>query len=323
MGREEKPKLNIEQQIERLSEKGIKFDLISKEEAIKYLTDNNNYFKLTAYRKTFPKHCSGENWGKYIDLDFAQLKDLAIIDMRLRYALLHLALDVEHYAKVRLIKAIADSPDDGYDIVENFISSLADPQREAFDKEIERNRDNPYCGDIIRKYDGEYPVWAFVEVVPFGRFVAFYKYCANYFDDQKMVDEYFLLLSAKELRNATAHSNCILNDLSPRTSQRQTNHAVNSELSKIPGITKEIRRRKMSNARIQQIITLLYAHKRFVTSTGVHEHQCEALHDVADRMFRNISYYANNDTISTTFGFVKSVIDNWFPIAYNINTQKK
>lgn len=320
MGREEKPKLNIEQQIGRLSEKGIKFNLISKEEAIKYLTDNNNYFKLTAYRKTFPKHCNGENSGKYIDLDFAQLKDLAIIDMRLRYALLHLALDVEHYAKVRLIKAIADSPDDGYDIVKNFISSLADSQREAFEKEIERNRDNPYCGDIIHKYDGEYPVWAFVEVIPFGRFVAFYKHCANYLGDRKMADEYFLLLSAKELRNAAAHSNCILNDLSPGTSHRQTNHVVNSELSKIPGITKGIRRRKTSNSRIQQIITLLYAHKRFVTSVGVHEHQCEVLHGVAGRMFRNISYYDNNDTISTTFGFVKSVIDNWFPFAYNADT---
>ena len=135
-----------------------------------------------------------------------------------------------------------------------------------------------------------------------------------------MADEYFLLLSAKELRNAAAHSNCILNDLSPGTSHRQTNHVVNSELSKIPSITKGIRRRKMSNSRIQQIITLLYAHKRFVTSAGVHEHQCEVLHGVAGRMFRNISYYDNNDTISTTFGFVKSVIDNWFPFAYNADT---
>lgn len=320
MGRTEKPKLDVGQQVEHMAEKGIRFDLISKEDAIEYLTNNNNYFKLTAFRKTFPKHCSGKNVDKYIDLDFAQLKDLAIIDMRLRYALLHLALDIEHYAKVRLIKAIADSVDDGYDVVEHFINSLTEAQREAFNKEIDRNRDNPYCGAIIQKYDGEYPVWAFVEVIPFGRFVAFYKYCADYFDNQKMVNEYFLLLSAKELRNAAAHSNCILNDLSPHTTKKRTNYAVGIELSRIPGVTKTSRQKKMSNARVQQIVTLLYAHKKFVTSEGVHKHQCEVLHEVVDRMFRNISYYVNNPKILTTFEFVKLVIDNWFPVEYNTST---
>jgi len=313
----EKPKLSVDQQIDHLEEKGVKFARISKAEAVQYLTDNNNYFKLTAYRKTFPKYQNGEQRGKYIDLDFAQLKDLAIIDMRLRYVLLHLALDIEHYAKVRLIKTIADSSDDGYNVVRDFIAKLNDDQHTAFDREIDRNRGNPYCGAIIQKYDNDYPVWAFVEVIPFGRFVAFYRHCANYFNDRTMGDDYYLLLSAKELRNATAHSNCILNDLSPNTSVRRTNNSISTELSHIPQMTRAVRRKKMSNVRVQQIITLLYTHKRFVTSIGVHEHQCEALHDLVDRMFRHIDYYDNNDTISTTFGFLKLVVDNWFPVVYN------
>lgn len=324
MGSTEKPKLTEQQQIERLAGKGVQFEIISKNDAVEYLTRNNNYFKLTAYRKTFKKHLGDENKGKYIGLDFAHLKDLSIIDMRLRYALLHLALDIEHYAKVKLIKNITESEDDGYCAVKGFIESLGEQQRAAFDKEIERNRDNPYCGAIIQKYDGDYPIWAFVEIIPFGRFVAFYRYCiSDYLKDPALVDDYYLLLSVKGLRNAAAHSNCIINDLSPRTSTRRTNNAVIDAVSKIPGVSKEVRRKKLSNARIQQIVTLLYSHKKFVTSEGVHNHQSEVLHDVVERMFHHIDYYATNDTITTTFNFIKLVVDNWFPLAYNCGTKKK
>lgn len=323
MGCTEKPKLTEIEQIERLATKGVKFDIISRDDATDYLTKNNNYFKLTAYRKTFVKYKGGENDGKYINLDFAHLKDLSIIDMRLRYVLLHLALDIEHYAKVRLIKIITESNDDGYTVVRKFIESLNEQQRAAFDKEIDRNRDNPYCGAIIQKYDEDYPIWAFVEIIPFGRLVAFYKYCAGYLSNNNLADEYFLLLSAKGLRNAAAHSNCIINDLSPNTSVRRTNNAVINALANISGISRETRRKKLSNARIQQIVTLLYSHKKFVSSSGVHNHQCEALHDVVERMYHHIDYYATNDTISTTFNFIKLVVDNWFPVAYNNDTKKK
>lgn len=296
---------------------------MSKDDAVDYLTKNNNYFKLTAYRKTFVKYLGGKNEGKYIGLDFAHLKDLAIIDMRLRYALLHLALDIEHYAKVKLIKTITESDDDGYCAVKGFIDSLNEQQHDTFIREIDRNRDNPYCGAIIQKYDGDYPIWAFVEIIPFGRLVAFYRYCADYLNDSALADDHYLLLSAKGLRNAAAHSNCIINDLSRGTSVRRTNNAVINALAKISGISKETRRKKLSNARIQQIVTLLYSHKKFVTSEGVHNHQCEVLHDVVDRMFQHIDYYATNDTITTTFNFIKLVVDNWFPVAYNSDTKKK
>lgn len=48
-----KPMLTPSELIDHLEEKGIKFELISKEEAKKYLEDNNNYFKLVSYRKKF------------------------------------------------------------------------------------------------------------------------------------------------------------------------------------------------------------------------------------------------------------------------------
>ena len=104
MDKEVRPMLTAKELVDHLESKGIKFELISKDEAVKYLKDNNNYFRLASYRKSFPKYENGVNKGKYIKLDFKMLTDLAIIDMRLRNVLLEIAIDLEHYVKVKMLK---------------------------------------------------------------------------------------------------------------------------------------------------------------------------------------------------------------------------
>ncbi|MEF9877785.1 MAG: Abi family protein, partial [Gordonibacter sp.] len=81
----------------------MKFIRCSETDAFEYLATKNFYFKVTAYRKLFEKHADGELDGKYIDLDFAQLVELASLDQRLREALLPMTLDVEHFAKVKIM----------------------------------------------------------------------------------------------------------------------------------------------------------------------------------------------------------------------------
>lgn len=56
--------LTANELIEYLYKKGVKFNMINKSDAQKYLEDNNNYFKLASYRKNFPKYERGENIGK-------------------------------------------------------------------------------------------------------------------------------------------------------------------------------------------------------------------------------------------------------------------
>ena len=101
-----KPKLSLDEQIEHLKDKGILFNIMDESDAKKYLEQNNNYFKLTAYRKNYNKHPDGKYKGKYINLEFAYLVDMAIIDMRLRYQIVHMALDIEHHAKLQLLRKL-------------------------------------------------------------------------------------------------------------------------------------------------------------------------------------------------------------------------
>lgn len=307
-----KPKLSLDGQIEHLKEKGITFTIMDEDDARDYLQNNNNYFKLTAYRKNYDKYPAGEKEGQYIHLEFAYLKDLAVIDMRLRYRIVHMALDIEHHAKLQLLQKLDLYGDDGYECVTGYQDSLSERQKGILDSEITRNKNSIYSGDIIAKYYGDFPVWAFIEVIPFGRLVDFYKFVGAKYSDKEMTDNFYRLLTCKEIRNAAAHSSCILNDLHTGTAKHRTNNAVTRELSKISGMSAPFRKLKMSNAHVQEIVTLLYMHKNLVTSSGLHKSEAEALQRLEERMFRNIGYYDDNPLISGTFDFLKLVIDSWF-----------
>lgn len=307
-----KPKLSLDGQIEHLKEKGVLFNIMDEAEARDYLGQHNNYFKLTAYRKNYDKHPAGENKDKYINLEFAYLVDIAVIDMRLRYRIVHMALDLEHHTKLQLLRKMDEYNEDGYQVVQDYIDSLDEKQRKIFDSEINRNKGNIYCGDIIAKYEVAFPIWAFIEIVPFGRLVAFYGFCADRFSDKSMKDTFYRLLTCKEIRNASAHSNCILNNLKAKTAAHSTNAAVTSELMKIKGMNTNFRKNRMSNARIQQVVTLLYTHKDMVESEGIKRSESEDLKKIMERVNKNYDYYNTNPMIKGTFDFLKLVVDSWF-----------
>lgn len=307
-----KPKISLGGQIEHLKEKGVLFNIMNEAEAKDYLAQHNNYFKLTAYRKNYDKHPAGENKDKYINLEFAYLVDIAVIDMKLRYIIVHMALDLEHHTKLQLLRKIDEYDEDGYQVVQDYIDSLDEKQRKIFDSEINRNKGNIYCGDIIAKYDGAFPIWAFIEIVPFGRLVAFYGFCADRFADKSMKDTFYRLLTCKEIRNASAHSNCILNNLKAKTAAHGTNAAVTSALMAIEGMNTNFRKNRMSNARIQQVVTLLYTHKYMVESEGIKQSESLELQKIMDRIDKNYDYYKTNPMIKGTFDFLKLVVDSWF-----------
>ncbi len=307
-----KPMLDTKEQIQHLKDKGVAFKHCSEEEAFQYLRCNNNYFKITSYRKNYDKYQGGENEGKYIGLDFGYLKDLAIIDMKLRYTIVQLALDIEHYAKIDLLTTAEDHKEDGYTICEDFFHSLSEIQLDMIRREIERNKNSIYCGDLFKKYPEHFPMWVFLEMIPFGRMVSFYKFCGERYHSDIMRDRHFLLKTCKEIRNAAAHSSCILNELRPGSKMYNSRYSVMKELAKIGGISKAVRTKRMSNARVQQIVTLLYTHNQIVTSNGVHKEARGLLQKFSERMIKNIHYYEGNDLIMANLCFLKMVIDNWY-----------
>lgn len=297
-------KLTPEEQVEHMKGQGITFEHYSEEKAIRYLKENNNYFKLRAYRKNYNK----DGNGKYIGLDFAYLRDIAIIDMRIRYELLEMCLDIEHMARVNLIKKVVESSDeDGYSVI-------ADYQRERPDKYqqvLQRASNSIYCSDLQTKYDSKMPVWAFVEMLQFSNMCDFYKFVGKRLKDKEMLKEYYMFQEIRQLRNACAHSNCVLNDLgASHNPKHKADLAMTKALSEV--VTRDVSRRKLSNDRIRQITTLLYLYSRYIKSSGLKRYHFGQLHEVFFRRFEEkAGYYDSCDKISSTFAFFQKVIDNW------------
>ena len=146
---------------------------------------------------------------------------------------------------------------------------------------------------------------------------------ADKFDDKKMVDDFYLLQSVKSLRNACAHNNCILNEMSAGKPMFRARNAVSRAIGGIRTIVKGQRKSKLSNDRLLQVATTLYVHS-ILASDGVHQHRSESLHAFVSRMNKHIEYYEGNDQISSGFEFIEKLVDAWFsPDAMVADLEKK
>lgn len=120
------------------------------------------------------------------------------------------------------------------------------------------------------------PVWVFLELIPLGTMLYFYRFCAYRFKSKDMQKNLFILLQCKNIHNACAHSDCILNDLHINTSRYGTSFLITQKLSHIYGLNRNIRANQMSNERIQGLISILFMHNKIATSKGVHSKQLKS-----------------------------------------------
>ena len=284
--------------ISHMKIKGIKFNIVKEEDAKIFLQNNNYYMKLASYRANYDKHKSN---GEYINLEFAYLQELSTSDMYLRYLILQMCLDVEHALKTRLLKDIEDNPEeDGYDIIRRFITKY-----ERSCQNIQKHKSSEYCRELIEKYYPYFPAWVFVELISFGDMVKLYEYYSERYPGRLKDSE--LLYSIRDLRNATAHSNCLINKL-----QRGTNKPsvkIIKFVSNIDGIGASMRTNKLSNKFLYDFISLLYVYNEFINANIVKQKRFKQIQEfMDDRVIKNREYFEKNECIKTAYIFVKKVI---------------
>ena len=135
-----RPMMKISELVPYLKKKNIKFEKISEQEAEDYLRNNNNYYNLTSYKHNFLKYPSpaGEYEGLYQDLDFAYLKDMAIIDHRVRLLFFKIIIDIEHYLKIRILNLIENiEEENGYRAVNMYLEK--DFNDEKFPRKVHKS----------------------------------------------------------------------------------------------------------------------------------------------------------------------------------------
>ena len=322
-----KPMLTVEQLIAHMKEKGIQFNIISEENARLHLDRHNNYFKLTSYRKDYTKYTSGVNAGKYDHLEFAYLIELARLDTEIRHLLLDMSLDIEHFLKVMLIKAVedrmsVDGDEDGYKVVTDYLldvgklsisnrASTISQRAGSLSRKLGSNRKNPYCNGLINRYADEMPIWAFVELISFGEL----KDLAEHYSTKngwKVPVDLQSLDRVRQIRNACAHGNCIINDLSPGTRQSGTSVAplYITNFVKRANIGKDSMIKKLENPRINQLVHLLYVYDQVVTSQHTRSIRMQKLKELLNRrMIQHREYFTNNTLLVSTYQFFSKLIN--------------
>lgn len=251
--------------IDHMKGKGVTFLDCREDEAEQYLKTKNDYFRVAAFRKLFPKYEGGENDGQFLALDFKHLIQLSYVDQSLRALLRSMSLNVEHYEKVAILDRISNDPlENGYSIVSDYKSGLNGDRLEHLNGEIESRSNDIYCGAIIEKYRNEMPVWAFFEIISFGTFIDFCRFCSDRWNETQLKDTHYALKKVKSIRNAAAHGACIINGFAENDGgASKTPNLVRIALGKTK-LSKNKRKRWLNNPRMRDIVTLFYLHSELV-----------------------------------------------------------
>ncbi len=310
-----KEMLSTDELIIHMKNKGIKFNIVNEESAKEFITNNNYYMKLAAYRTNYEKRISGDDVGKYINLEFAYLQELSTLDMRLRYIIIDMCLDIEHYIKVTLLGKLEDK-EDGYQLVRKFVTKNG-----SVLKKIYGHKSSDYCNSLIDKYYPYFPVWVFVELISFGDLTYLCEFYKELYGEE-IIDNKFMNL-VRDLRNASAHSNCLINKLQ-KTIPGVPDKRILDFVKQLHCVGKGSIANNLHKSFMYNFVVLLYVYDQIVISSGVKKNRYSELCNlIDDRMVRNKSYFSKNNIIKTQYNFIRKIVDNMRENAYNINTIEK
>ena len=312
-----KPKTTIDEMIKLLESKNIKFVLMSKSEARDYLIKNNNYYNITSYKKNFVKYQMGVNKGKYLNLDFAYLKDLGIIDFRLRTILFKKINSIEHYLKLRILKYIElINEENGYDTVNEFLND--DYQNlQKIHNSIKRKISSIEYKNICDKYLKDdklsnIPIWEFLEIITFGELINFYEFFIKKYHISGDIKYIYILREIKKLRNAVAHNDNILDDLNCQKEYINIEKTIIDYLENIFQ-NKRYRISKLSNNRVRQLTYTLYMFNEIVTSDGIkYDVKRKLKKFFYKRIPMNKEYYKDNELLKSVYEYFDKLIKFYY-----------
>lgn len=286
--------------INKLEGKGITFTLITKEDAEHFLEEHNYYLKVTSYRFNYSK----DQYGKYKGLDFFHLRELSTIDMYLRFILLKFCLNLEHSLKVKLLRDIENNGFDDYDIVSQFTKEY-----DRVLTSVSERRNTSYCLDLINKHDPHYPIYVMLEIISFGNLVTFCEWYQK--KNQRKLVNVGLLYNVRDLRNACAHSNCLLHDLrASKNSRHKVNQQLTTDVIRRVTLSERSIKKKLSNRTLKDISSLLILFEEMVDSDEIKEHRVRELSDfMRDRMIEKKDHFRKNDLLCSSYRYVLELLD--------------
>lgn len=291
-----KEKLPLPSLYDDMKRRGITFNDHKKKEVLEILETKNYYYKLAAFRKNFEKID-----GRYVNLDFSYLVDLAIIDMHIRNYLLEVSLSVEHFIKTEISRLLnANQKEDGYSIVQEF----KEKKTYSYNKTMRYFEKTRYQKDMYIKRKEEMSIWAFMEHTDYSSLLDLVDvyYLKNKSKTLKKASQ--LGGSTRNIRNACAHNSVFLIEWFNEMAILENNPAGIKSLADEIGIEKE----KYQYAKVNDLIALFSLLKSYC-SKEVKKHYYQSGKELIERCLRKEESYINAPRLEEKFIILIQLVD--------------
>lgn len=190
-----------------------------------------------------------------------------------------------------------------------YTNAKGQQQNEYILKKIRNHRSSDYSKDLIEKYYPYFPVWVFVELISFGDLTYLIAFYDKIYSDPIVNNKFMNIV--RDLRNASAHSNCLINKLfEPLNSNQQIDSRISEYIKEIPGISKGTRTKNLNYRVVYSFITLLYIYDSVVPDGTAKLKRHSEIKDLFDnRMRKHSEYFSSHTKIQGVYRFVKKVVD--------------
>lgn len=116
--------------------------------------------------------------------------------------------------------------------------------------------------------------------------------------------------TVRDLRNASAHSNCIINKMGERLDATKQPKSELILFVRHHGVSNQSATTNMNCKFAYNIVTLLYVYDLLVQEAPKQKRYAQLKEFMNDRVVRNGDYFKSNSKICSTYNFLKKVIDN-------------
>ena len=182
-------------------------------------------------------------------------------------------------------------------------------QNEYILQKIHRHNSSDYCKDLIDKYYPFFPVWVFVVLISFGDLA----YLCDFYDklySDPIVNNKFMN-TVRDLRNASAHSNCLINKLfEPLNPNQQIDSSISNYVKSVASVSSQARAKNLNYRIVYNFVTLLYIYDSIIPD-GIAK--CKRHAEIKDlfnnRMTKHKDYFKSNNKIVGIYKFLKKVVD--------------
>lgn len=293
----------IMQRIDYLKSQNIKFNIINEEQALRIMCSEFPLSKIEDMSSLFEKYRTTEKKNTFVNLEFAHLYYLALIDEGLSDILMRICLELESKLKTILINDVYKLKVADKFLYEYISSDYAFLSRD-YSEEI---------NDFIKFHDDYSDLYTFdrfLNMLPLGaieRIIhSFYDKYSEDLQEKSLLHYEKSLNSIRHIRNCVAHNGAVLSQVN--IVRGDQNSKISAYLKR-RGVGARTLSTNLSKTVIFDIVNILHLYCVIQSNEKIKKNSEELNKFIKDIRKRYRKYFIDNEPLISIYRFLKNIIE--------------